>query len=276
MKTIQSLLLAAALLIGVSLQAQTPIEIKVWPDGAPEANGLTGPETEPAEGRVGNVSDPILYVYPANKAKNTGAAVIIAPGGAYIRLAIQHEGHQIAQWLSENGITGIVLKYRMPNGHPEVPLDDAKESMRIVRQRAVEWGVNPAKVGFSGNSAGGHLASSISTLYTEGTRPDFAILFYPAIQSTGMLAAGADPDRFSADKKVTEDTPPSLIFVCADDRLAPQSAIYFQALNAKKVPSALYIFPRGGHGFGFNSDFEYHEEWKHLYLKWLKDIKIIE
>ncbi len=274
MKTIQSLLLAALLLAGVSLSAQTPIEIKVWPDGPPESNGLSGPEVIPddAPGRVANVSDPILYVYPAS-GKNTGAAVIIAPGGAYRRLAIQHEGHQIAQWLATNGITGIVLKYRMPNGHPEVPLDDAKQAVRIVRQRGAEWGVNPAKVGFSGNSAGGHLTSSISTLYTDDSRPDFAILFYPVIQRGPQ---GGDPERFASDKQVTAQTPPSLMFVSADDGLAPQSAIYFQALKAKKVPSALYIFPSGGHGWGFNADFAYHEEWKHLYLKWLKEIKVIE
>lgn len=272
MKRLLFCLLLCAAWLGAA--AQTPVEIELWPDGPPEANGLSGAEVIPtdAPGRVANVSRAMLYVYPADPAKNTGAAVVIAPGGAYRRLSIEHEGHQIARWLAANGITGVVLKYRMPNGHPEVPLDDAEQAMRVVRQRAAEWGIDVAKVGFSGSSSGGHLASSMSTLYTEDTRPDFAILIYPAIHGRPQ---GGDLERFSADKNVTAQTPKTLIFVSADDGLAPQSAIYWQALTAQKVPSALYIFPSGGHGWGFNTDFAYHEELKHLYLKWLKEMKIV-
>lgn len=269
--------------------AQKPIELKVWPNGAPQSNGLTGPEVEMENGRVGNITDPVLYVYPADKAKNTGAALVICPGGGYVRLAMNHEGHDVAKWLASNGITAAVLKYRMPNGHHDVPLSDASEAIRIMRSRAAEWGVDPQKVGIGGNSAGGHLAATAATHYDAQTRPDFAVLFYPVISldpkvshagsAKGLLGENADQkmlDLYSNEKQVTPQTPPTILFLSDNDTAVPSmnSIVFYEALKANKVPAAIYIFPKGGHGWGFTPTFRYHDEWKTLLLKWLEDQEI--
>jgi len=279
-----------AALLGLSLSAQQPEEIRLWPTGAPNSNGLTGPEDQMENGRVGNVKDPVLYAYPADPAKNTGAAVVICPGGGYVRLAMNHEGHEIARWLASNGITGIVLKYRMPNGHHDVPLSDAHQAIRLVRERAGEWGVDPRRVGIAGSSAGGHLASTAATHFDTETRPDFAVLFYPVVTldptatHSGSLKnlLGNDPDPalvelYSNEKQVTADTPPTLLFHSDDDRTVPvmNSVAFFEAMKTNGVPGVLYIFPNGGHGWGFRDTFRYHEEWKTLLLKWLEDMKFV-
>jgi len=285
------LITMAGMLIGLSAMAQEPTEMKLWPNGAPNDNGLTGPEKHMENGRVGNITDPVIYVYKADPAKNTGAAVVICPGGGYVRLAMNHEGHDVARWLASNGITSAVLKYRMPNGHHDVPLSDAHQAIRMVRNNASAWGVNPAKVGIAGNSAGGHLAATAATHFDTDTRPDFAMLFYPVISleppiahagsGRGLLGENASSEirrLYSNEKQVTENTPPTLLFHSDDDRSVPvqNSLAFFSAMKENKVPGALYVFPVGGHGWGFNPEFRYHEEWKTLLLKWLEDIKITE
>jgi acetyl esterase/lipase len=279
----------AAMLMSVSAWAQEPAEIKLWPQGAPNPNGLTGPENVMENGRVGNITDPVIYVYKADAVKNTGAAVIICPGGGYVRLAMNHEGHDVARWLAANGITGIVLKYRMPNGHHDVPLSDAHQAIRIVRQRAGEWGVDARKVGIAGNSAGGHLAATAATHFDAATRPDFAVIFYgvisfdPAISHAGsgrgLLGENATAelrDLYSNEKQVTTDTPPTLLFHSNDDRTVPvqNSLAFFEAMKQNNVKGALYVFPTGGHGWGFTPSFPFHEEWKSLMLKWLDAMKM--
>ena len=192
-------------------------EIALWPDGVPESNGITGPEIV-KNGMISNISTPSMTVFPADSAKNTGVALLICPGGGYSIECAGYEGTDFAQWLSENGITGIVLKYRLPNGHSNIPLKDAQQAMRIIRSRAAEWGINPAKIGISGFSAGGHLASTAGThfdmgkqnccaektcskskkkaepqpveLETFSCRPDFMILFYPVISMQEALTHG--------------------------------------------------------------------------------------
>ncbi|GHU55240.1 hypothetical protein FACS189411_03300 [Bacteroidia bacterium] len=150
--------------INGGIKAQTSEEIYLWPNGAPTESGFTGEETQLENGRVGNVSHPTITVYRA--AQPNGMAIIMCPGGGYFRLAINHEGHDMAQWFNKQGITYLVLKYRMPNRHHEVSLSDAKQAIRLVRQHAKEWQVNPDKVGIMGASAGGHLTSTLSTLYS--------------------------------------------------------------------------------------------------------------
>jgi acetyl esterase/lipase len=280
--------LAATFVLGTSLFAQGPVEIRLWPDGAPNSNGLTGPENQLENGRVDNITDPVMYVYPADAAKNTGAAVILCPGGGYVRLAMNHEGHEVARWLASNGITGVVLKYRMPNGHADVPLSDAHQAIRLVRTRAAEWGVNPKKVGIGGNSAGGHLAATAATHFDPATRPDFAVLFYPVVSLVPPIAhAGSGRsllgdnapqelrDHYSNELQVTAQTPPTILFHSDDDRTVPalNSVVFYEKMKENKVPGALYIFPQGGHGWGFNASFRYHEAWKALLLKWLEDMK---
>lgn len=159
--------------------AQQPVELPLWPDGAPNSSGLTGEEQEVRPHFVTNVTYPTMTVY--HPEKPNGMAIIMCPGGGYRGLGMDGEGYDMAPWFCGQGITYIVLKYRMPNGHSEVPISDAEQAIRMVRQHAKEWNVNPHKVGIMGASAGGHLASTIATHYNSETRPDFQILLYPVV-----------------------------------------------------------------------------------------------
>ncbi|MDD2611703.1 MAG: alpha/beta hydrolase [Bacteroidales bacterium] len=294
--------------------AQNQFEINLWPDGMPESNGLTGPEIVENE-RISNVTDPTMTIYPADPTKNTGAAILICPGGGYIRLAAEHEGRQFGKWLSENGITGFVLKYRMPNHHSFIPLKDAQQALRIIRSKAAEWHINPGKIGISGFSAGGHLASTAGThfdlgkpatktnqvstnkktgrtdLSTISCRPDFMILFYPVISMQenithsgsrlNLLGENCSKDSvlfYSNELHVTKDTPPTLLFLSDDDQavLPNNSTAFYDALKKNNIPASIHIFPEGGHGWGFHDTFRYHETWKALYIDWLKQQKMIE
>ena len=300
-----------------NMNAQNPVQIALWPDGIPESNGITEPEST-VDGRISNISVPDMTVYPADPSKNTNAAILICPGGGYAVQSSVHEGSQFAQWLSENGITGIVLKYRLPNHHAFVPLKDAQQAIRIIRSRASEWNIDPNKIGISGFSAGGHLASTAGTHFDLGSpvsdtekgssknkkkaathvaptssyscRPDFMILFYPVITMqeglthqgtrTNLLGDKQDKDSvdyYSNEMQVTKDTPPTLIFLSDDDNgVSPKNSTdFYAALKKNGVPASLYIFPEGGHGWGFNDTFSYHKIWKTLYIEWLKQQKFI-
>lgn len=265
------------------LFAQKPIEIPLWRDGAPNSNGLTGTEEDLEGGRVANVVTPSITVYPA--AKSGSPAIIMCPGGGYARLAMSHEGHDMAPWINSLGITYVVLKYRMPNGHREVPLSDVEQAIRLVRQHAEQWNVDAGKVGIMGASAGGHLAASLATLYgSNETRPDFQILFYPVISmkpgsthggSSQNLLGGNPPqeliDQYSLANRVTAQTPPAFLMLSADDGAVPpvNSIEYFTALTRHKVPVAMHIYPTGGHGWGFRDNFVYKRQWTGELEKWL-------
>ena len=176
----RNILFLSLLFVTTILSAQKPVELLLWPDGAPNTNGLTGTEEDLQGGRVANVVNPSITVY--RPAKPNGMAIIMCPGGGYARLAMNHEGHDMAAWFMAQGITYAVLKYRMPNEHYEVPLSDAEQAIRLMRKHAKEWNINPNRIGIMGASAGGHLAASLATLYgSDATRPDFQILFYPVI-----------------------------------------------------------------------------------------------
>lgn len=216
-------------------------------------------------------------------------AVVICPGGGYAGLAIQHEGSQFAKWLNGQGITAFVLKYRMPNKHKEVPLDDAQQAIRYVREHANEFGVDTNKIGIAGFSAGGHLAATASTHYTtEGvsTRPDFSILFYPVITMETATHGGSrsnllgdkpqseDIQFFSNEKHVNTNTPPAILLLSDDDKSVPttNSVLYYESLKKNSVPATMYIFPKGGHGWGMNIDFEYHSQMLELLGRWLDNL----
>lgn len=272
-------------------------EYALWPDGAPEDNGITASETTDPEGRVTNVSVACLYVYAPEKEKNTGLAVIICPGGGYSLLAMKHEGEWFARWLADRGITGIVLKYRLPNHHPQVPLSDASRAIRWVRGKADSWGIRPDRIGIAGFSAGGHLASTAGTHFDAGdpsaadptdrlsSRPDFMLLFYPVISFSpqgnphigsrnALLGSARTPvqlDYFSNEKQVTGQTPPAFIVHCDDDPAVSSlnSVRFYMALKQNKVPAVLYVFDRGGHGWGLREEFSYYGQWTTLLEKWL-------
>jgi acetyl esterase/lipase len=282
MKTI---LVTVLLFMAVSVQAQKPIEIPLWPNGTPNTNGLKGEEENGENGRVSNILKPDITVYCAYKPN--GMAIIMCPGGGYARLAMDHEGHDMASWFNAQGITYIVLKYRMPNGHNEVPLSDAEQAIRLVRQHAAEWKINPSKVGIMGASAGGHLASTLATHYSsKETRPDFQILLYPVVTMNASYTHGGSREnlitktpttelekKYSNELQVTAETPQAFITLSSDDKgVPPQNSVnYYLALLKNNVPATMHIYPTGGHGWGFRDNFIYKRQWTGELEKWLRD-----
>lgn len=282
MKTI---IFSVLLSVATMLSAQNTMELPLWPAGAPNSNGLSGAEERLDGGRVSHVSTPSVTVYKAEKPN--GMAIIMCPGGGYALLAMNHEGHDMAPWLNAQGITYIVLKYRMPNGHYEVPLSDAEQAIRLVRRHAKEWNIRPDRIGIMGASAGGHLAASLATLYSsEETRPDFQILLYPVISmQTGVTHGGSrqnllgkEPsqeltEKFTLEKQVNERTPQAFLVLSADDRSVPPAngIHYFEALLQHQVPATLHVYPTGGHGWGFRDAFPYKRQWTGELEKWLHE-----
>lgn len=262
------------------LHAQQPLELKLWPEGMPNDNGMTCQK----ENGVLYVAEPTLTVYPATE--GNGMAIVACPGGGYGKLAMDHEGKDMAAWFNNQGITYAVLKYRMPNGHKEVPLSDARQAMRILRHRAGEWQLK--RIGIMGFSAGGHLASTVATHFEdEESHPDFQILFYPVISMDpeythrgthdnllGKQPAKEEEDDFSNELHVDGNTPPAFILHSSDDRSVPvaHSLNYYMALLRHQVPATLHIYPIGGHGWGYWDSFTYKREWTGELEKWLREI----
>ena len=270
------------LLVSSSLLAQKPIVIKLWPDGAPNTNGITTAEKPLENGRVTNVTEPTLTIYPAHKPN--GMAIVACPGGGYVRLAMNHEGHDMASWFNGQGITLAVLKYRMPNTHHDVPLSDALQAIRIMKEHADEWKID--QVGIMGASAGGHLASTAATHFTDDSRPDFQILFYPVVtmknathqgSKNHLLGENASQDLvelYSNELQVTPNTPPAFIMHSSDDRSVPvsNSLDYYSALIKNGVSATMHLYPIGGHGWGYNDYFIYKRQWTGELEKWLREI----
>ncbi len=276
-------MICSAFFVSVSAQrnqGSTPIVIELWPNGAPNDNGLSGDEFLNAKGRITNVTRPTLTVFPAKDPN--GMAIIACPGGGYVHLAFEHEGTDMADWYNAQGITYAVLKYRMPNGHFECPLSDAKQAMRIMHEHAEEWGIDHQKIGIQGNSAGGHLASALATHYdTPEERPAFQVLFYAAIYLNegngknllGPKASKATLDLYSSDRQATAGTSPAFIMASTDDRLCVDHCIrYYQALKEHRIPATLHIYPEGGHGWGFKDSFKYKRQWTNELEQWLREM----
>ncbi len=309
MKNLVFTLLLFIAMLSQNISAQQEI-IKLWSDAIPGST-LNPSYVETSEKgtdditRVFRVSDPELIVYPAAEDKATGAAVIICPGGGYRILAIDHEGYNIAKWLNELGITAFILKYRLPSDMIMMdketgPLQDAIKAMRIVRENAKKWNVNPDKIGVMGFSAGGHLASTLSTHYNEklytsvnaiSARPDFSILIYPVISMepsithmgsrTNLLGKAPTEDKirhFSNDQMVNKNTPPAFLVHAADDEAVPaQNSInYFLALKQHSIPVEVHIYEKGGHGFGMKKSDSTTSYWPEDCEHWLKMHKLIE
>ncbi|MBQ8520549.1 MAG: alpha/beta hydrolase [Bacteroides sp.] len=278
----KKLITMSLLILSSALAAQKPIEIKLWPDGAPNTNGIVTDEGTNSNNRITNVSEPTLTVYPATHPN--GLAIVACPGGGYVHLAMQHEGHDMAAWFNAQGITYAVLKYRMPNAHHDVPLSDALQAIRIMKAHASEWHIN--KVGITGSSAGGHLASTAATHFTEDSRPDFQILFYPVVsminpthQGSRNNLLGKNPTEellnlYSNERQVTPQTPPAFIMHSSDDKAVPvsNSVDYYTALVKNGVPATMHLYPIGGHGWGFRDSFLYKRQWTGELEKWLREI----
>ena len=217
----------------------------------------------------------------------TGRAIIDCPGGGYNHLAMQHEGHDWAAWFNSQGIAFFVLTYRLPQGDRTIPMSDAQQAIRIVRDSAQVWGINPNDVGIMGFSAGGHLASVISTHSPFEVRPNFTILFYPVISMDERVSHvwscrnflgedQKDPAKvreFSTDKAVRRHlTPPACIIMSSDDNLVPpltNGLAYYTAMRNAGNECAMFIYPTGGHGYGFGPWFQYRNEMLANLGKWL-------
>lgn len=246
--------------------------------------------------RISKVSEPTLTVFtPKNP---NGTAVIICPGGGYSILSIKKEGYDVAQKFAEIGITAFVLKYRLPEDSMMLdksmgPLQDAGQAIYLLRKNATLWNINPAKIGIMGFSAGGHLASSLSVHYNEGTiqnpenislRPDFAVLIYPVISfgtyaHTGSIKKllGEKPSEqqktyFSNELHVNAQTPPTFLVHANDDHTVPvnNSLLYTEALAKNKVKVAAHFYQAGGHGFGLNNKTT-KENWFEMLKNWLTE-----
>ena len=290
-------------LLMISLNAQVTT-MKLWPGGIPGSiAGNDYKEVSTVDNgiitRWIKVTDPSLTVCLPPKEKATGTAVLICPGGGYGALAFNHEGNDIAKWLNDNGIAGIILKYRLPSDlimkdKSIGPLQDAQEAMRTIRRNAASWNINPAKIGVIGFSAGGHLASTLSTHFDEkvydvkdniSARPDFSILMYPVITMDASFThmgsrrnlIGENPSEeavrhFSNELQITEKTPPAILVHSADDKAVPikNSMTYYEGLSKLNIPSELHIFQKGGHGYGLAVNGETQSAWPDLCLSWLK------
>ena len=254
--------------------------------------------------RISKVTVPALTVYLPLKEKANGTAVIICPGGGYGILAAGHEGVDVAKCFNEMGVTAFVLKYRLPSDKIMVnkeigPIQDAQRSIEIVRTRAKEWGINKNKIGIVGFSAGGHLASTAGTHFQNNylnpgkkanLRPDFMILGYPVISFSdsighrgsrnNLLGENPSPEKiieYSNELQVTKKTPPTFLVHAMDDKGVPvQNSVHFyEALQKNKVPSEIYLYEKGGHGFGLNNATS-DVKWMDLAEEWMKKEGIIK
>ena len=280
--------------------------IPLYPEGIPCENQLEMEvEVRDDIGRIiRKVHTPEMAVYHPTDEVHNGSAVLICPGGGYTVLAWDWEGTTMAEWFNEMGITAFVLRYRLPHWeseacHDKVALMDAQRAMRTIRMRADEFKINPEKVGVMGFSAGGHLASSLSTHFDGGKqdhdlevkhfscRPDFSILMYPVITMDTTVAhsgsrknlIGTEPEDemvnyYSNEKQITSETPPTLLIHATDDEgvVPDNSIIYYQALRKHGVPAALHIYESGAHGFSFAEGKGSVSEWPQLCQTWLSNL----
>ena len=258
----KKLLLMAMLTVGMTAVAQQRIDL--WPQGAPHSNG-----------DAQDTAYVMVFKSPLSAEGRGTPCVVILPGGGYSHLAIGHEGTEWAPVLNGWGFSVVVVKYRMPHGVTEVPIEDATEAVRLVRRHAAEWNIDPQRVGIMGSSAGGHLASTIATHAAAADRPDFQVLFYPVISMDKAVThrwshdylLGADAtlqleEKYSNEKQVTADTPPAFIVLSTDDHVVqPRNGVnYYLALQAHNVPAVLHVYATGDHGWGIRPSFRHHAE----------------
>ncbi|HVC08649.1 MAG TPA: alpha/beta hydrolase [Elusimicrobiota bacterium] len=282
-------------------------QLALWPGTPPDAQAVPGPESvKTGSSLIGgrtvtgvyNVTRPTMTVYPP-KGKNTGVAAVVFPGGGFEGLAIDLEGTEVCDWLTAEGITCVLLKYRVPSppydwhckcrpdhglGMPTLALEDAQRAMGLVRVHAKEWGINPHKIGVIGFSAGGYMAAAISThfkrrLYApvdaadkESCRPDFAAGIYP-----GHLCVGDDVNKLNPNVPITRQTPPTFLVQAEDDDVdgVRQSLAYFIALKKAGVPVEMHLYARGGHAFGLRRTKLPITRWPQLMMIWLKTIGML-
>ena len=253
-------------MLAASLHAQRQVSAYLTPDGSAHMDGFL-----PAE--------------------PTGRAVVILPGGGYTHLAMGHEGYDWAPWFNRQGIACFILTYRMPKGDWQLPFYDACNAMLFVRDHAAEWDIDPHQIGIMGSSAGGHLATTVATHADDKARPNFQILFYPVVtmkrdgthegSAREFLGQWRDNatmvERYSNELQVKQGTtPPAIIIAASDDKAVPpvpNGIAYYEALQKAGIPATLHVYPQGGHGFGFHTSFQYHEQMLSDLTIWLNHQK---
>jgi acetyl esterase/lipase len=305
MKTIKlTVSLVLFTLVSTIALSQNPV-LKVWPTGVPGSVKSDSwiekaTETNGVVSRYEKVTDPTLTVFLPIAEKATGTAVLICPGGGYGVLAFDHEGYAIARWLNENGIAAYILKYRLPSDlimkdKSVGPLQDAQEAMRIIRRNREHYKINPDKIGVIGFSAGGHLASTLSTHYAEkvydakdttSARPNFSLLIYPVITFDANFThagsrknlIGDNPsketiDHFSNELQINAKTPSAFLVHSSDDKAVPvkNSLVYYENLVKNNVVAEMHIFQKGGHGYGLSVGKGTQSAWPALCIRWLNE-----
>ena len=285
-------------------------KISLYPEGIPCKSNLETELDYDSSGRIfKKVSDPEIWYYPSDKmkGKENNVAVLVIPGGGYWGLWFDKEGVDVAKWLNSIGVSAFVLKHRLPHWESKdcrskVALMDAQRAMRIIRKNSKIWNIDSNKIGVLGFSAGGHLASTLSTHHDNGldlsdleieqtsSRPDFSILVYPVITMNrpythngsrenllGKIPSQEYLDYYSNDLQVREDTPPAILIHSDDDKgVLPENSIqYYLALRKYNIPAALHIWEDGGHGYGLGNDKGSIKSWAKICEEWMIQREII-
>jgi acetyl esterase/lipase len=292
--------LFVSLIVAWTAPAAEPLVVEIWPGKVPEENGNIGAErvrmspkldrkqvevTEPTR-MITDVTKPTITIYRPATEKNTGTAMLICPGGGYWNLYWELEGEEVAAWLNSMGVTGIILKYRVPRrpGEPQGeparrPLQDAQRAVSLVRSKASEWGIHPERIGIVGFSAGGHLAMATATSFDQRTyelvddvdkiscRPDFAIPVY-----SGYLKA-KDKDELAPGLRIPTNTPPIFLVHGGEDIISPpeHSVLMYLALKRAGVPTELHIYANTAHDFGVRTNDRPYSTWTARCAEWMLD-----
>jgi acetyl esterase/lipase len=293
--TFSAALIFAVFLVRPGKGAEDPLVLPVWPEKAIDDSGKIGPERvrAPSEAPtkdakwITNVTQPTITVYRPPREKNTGAAMLVCPGGGYWNLAWDLEGTEVAEWLNSVGVTGIVLKYRVPRrpGQPQplpapLPLLDAQRAVSLVRSRAKEWEIDPKRIGIVGFSAGGHLAVATATNFDRrayepideidrvSCRPDFAVAVYPGY----LVPEDTNTDTLAAYIRIPKQTPPMFFVHAGDDpESGPEnSAAMYLALKKAGISAELHLYATGGHGFGVRKSDRPCSTWTDRCVDWLQ------
>jgi acetyl esterase/lipase len=296
---VRILLLSLVFALAVVAPASSQTAMPLWPSTPPGAPNVAGGQqehdtTKPSDNmiagkrvaRIGFVSKPTLAFYPAPSGKNTGATIVVFPGGAYQIIAYDLEGTEVCDWLNGIGVNCALVKYRVPNAGPfpkyTQDLADAQRAVRVMRQHASQWQLDPNRVGVLGFSAGGHLVAALGAHAADpiypaiddadklSARPDFTLLIYP-----GYLQSDDNPLTVSPEVKPVALTPPSFLIQTEDDTAKVENAwVYYEALKQAKVPAEMHLFANGGHGYGLRPTKLPVTHWPDLAATWLRTLGI--
>jgi acetyl esterase/lipase len=279
-------------------KASEPVVLKLWSGVAPGDQKELPPEadiTKPTDGmvagkrvmRLGNVSEPTLTIYRPSPERETGAAVLVCPGGGYNILAMDLEGTETCEWLNSIGVTAALLKYRVPRREgrqpSDAPLQDAQRAINVLRFRAGDWGIDPKRIGCLGYSAGANLSTMLSTKFASVTypkadgadeltpRPDFTMLIYPA-----YLVSNEDRTKLAPDVVFPKDMPPVFMTMAQDDPLGCENVfVPAMEMNRLKIPVSLHLYPTGGHGYGLRRTGNPSSHWTDRAEEWLKSRELL-